>query len=721
MADNSKQIIGAQIVVDTSKANPGVKELKKNLADTKAEIKSTGTAAAGASKDLGGMGGSFSNIKSQLGSLPGPLGQAASGVGGLTTAFRALLANPIGIVLAAIVGALTLLYKAFTATNEGADKMEQIFSGLRAVGEVVLNTILKLAGAIGKLFSGDFSGAFDDAKAAVTGFGDAAVNAFNAAADAARRMQEVEDTMRQLGVSRAKLNRDLAQTKEIISDENASLAEKKKAIEEVRKAEGAQTTQELENARKKLQALQDSNRAGDGDVSDDELQAEADAQAEIYRLEEKSAADIRSLNKQSRSIEKQARAQEKEERQKAIEQQKQEEQKFREFTSRLITLQQENDLLLLKDGYEKEVQQLEFKFQNQRRALEQDFKDRKITREQFTQLEAEQEQNLQLQKQKLQDKHNEELKKKEEDFQKEIAQLSNKIKLAGITDARESERVALQIHGEERLQDAITRYKDDAVKFNQVKALIDEEQRLAQQKLDDKFKQEDAKKKFESEIETQKAIIEARNADFDAKRAAVDAETILIKQAFEDRLISEQDYNAKTKELTESRQKIAEAEGGHKKRQLEEIKATITNLMEVVGKQTVAGKALGIATALINTYQGASEAIKQKSVLPSPFDVIAKIANVAAIIATGLKTVRAITSVQVPGGGGGSTQNAPTITASAPVAPVQASTKLDEGSIAGINTGQQSIRAHVVESDQQAQARRAQRLQGASVLGGDRG
>jgi hypothetical protein len=45
---------------------------------------------------------------------------------------------------------------------------------------------------------------------------------------------------------------------------------------------------------------------------------------------------------------------------------------------------------------------------------------------------------------------------------------------------------------------------------------------------------------------------------------------------------------------------------------------------------------------------GASEAIKQKSTLPSPFDVITKVVNVATIIATGLKTVREITAVSVP-------------------------------------------------------------------------
>jgi hypothetical protein len=56
-------------------------------------------------------------------------------------------------------------------------------------------------------------------------------------------LQEVEDALRGLGETRAKLNRDLAEAKEIITDETASYAEKKKAINDVRTAEGKQTEQ----------------------------------------------------------------------------------------------------------------------------------------------------------------------------------------------------------------------------------------------------------------------------------------------------------------------------------------------------------------------------------------------------------------------------------------------------------------------------------------------
>jgi len=119
---------------------------------------------------------------------------------------------------------------------------------------------------------------------------------------------------------------------------------------------------------------------------------------------------------------------------------------------------------------------------------------------------------------------------------------------------------------------------------------------------------------------------------------------------------------------------------------------------DIIGKETAAGKALAVSQALINTYLGASEVIKAKSTLPEPFGTIAKIANVAAIIATGIKTVKAITSVKVPGrGGGGGGANIPSSPITAPVAPQAETTRLEQGQINQI--GNAAGRAFVVESD----------------------
>jgi hypothetical protein len=700
--------------VDTAGATAQVRDLKKSLRDVKVDLKEAGTAASSAGKDISGATGHFTNIKNQVASLPGPLGQAASGVTGLGNTFKALLANPVGLVILAIVAALALLYKAFTNTFEGGQKMEQVFAGIKASAQALLDNLAKIGSAIVKFLTFDFSGALDDINEVV----DAAASAYTAMAKLTEQAQQLKREQLTNDLDAAKRAKDLAILREQASDESIPIAKRKAALKELRDAAEKNAKEDIDLARRTAE-----NKIAMLTLEKDGALKNAEEinkiKIEQIQVETDNANELRRISKQVTATDKQEIAERKEAAQKAAEAAKQRRQELIEFTNKLTKLQQDNELALIKDGYEKELKQLEFKLADEKRANELAFLDKKITKDQQAQLDAAIDTQIQAQKLTLTTKHNEELAKKEADFQKELAQLSNKIKLDGITDQRKQEKLALQISYEEKLQDAITRYKDDAVKFAEIKALIDEEQRLEQQKLDAKFKKEDDKKKFETEIDAQKAIVDARNADFDAKRAAVDAEVLLVKNAFDTKILSEQEYNAKNKELTNARMQIAELETAHKKAQVNEISGILSALGELVGKQTVAGKALGVATALINTYQGASEAIKQKSVLPSPFDVIAKVANVAAVIATGLKTVRAITAVQVPGGGGGSAQAAaPAITAASPIAPVQASTKIDQGSIEGIATNKQSVRAYVVAEDNKAAVEREQRLKAPSVLGG---
>ena len=161
--------------------------------------------------------------------------------------------------------------------------------------------------------------------------------------------------------------------------------------------------------------------------------------------------------------------------------------------------------------------------------------------------------------------------------------------------------------------------------------------------------------------------------------------------------------NEAERKAAEAQKEIEKEKADFKKQQLNETANALTNLGEIVGKETAAGKALGIATALINTYQGATEALKQKSTLPSPFDFAAKAINVAAIIASGIKSVKAITAVKVPGGGGGQSAPVTSLTAggSAPISPnlpIQATlTQLNQGSINQL--GSATNRSYVVESD----------------------
>jgi len=79
----------------------------------------------------------------------------------------------------------------------------------------------------------------------------------------------------------------------------------------------------------------------------------------------------------------------------------------------------------------------------------------------------------------------------------------------------------------------------------------------------------------------------------------------------------------------------------------------LTAVADLVGRQTAAGKVLAIAAATINTFLGATEVIRAKSILPEPLGTISKIASVVSIIATGLSAVKNIVKTPVPGYGSG--------------------------------------------------------------------
>ena len=69
-------------------------------------------------------------------------------------------------------------------------------------------------------------------------------------------------------------------------------------------------------------------------------------------------------------------------------------------------------------------------------------------------------------------------------------------------------------------------------------------------------------------------------------------------------------------------------------------------ISNVLGKSSAAGKAVAVASALINTYQGISAELATKTATPFEFGL--KLANIASVTAIGFKTVRDILATKLP-------------------------------------------------------------------------
>ena len=199
------------------------------------------------------------------------------------------------------------------------------------------------------------------------------------------------------------------------------------------------------------------------------------------------------------------------------------------------------------------------------------------------------------------------------------------------------------------------KFDDDAKKKQEEKDKQDKEKA-------DKAKEEAekaAKDKLERENKAREDSANLLQADYDYKQA-------LGKATFQDEL----DLFDKTRELghqtmvankesadaitaydeetAAQRIKIEKAQQAAKMAVISDALGTVA---EMVGKQTVAGKALAVAQATINTYLGATQAL---ATYPPPFGAIAA----ATVIAAGFLQVKQILATQlpeVPKPGGGST------------------------------------------------------------------
>lgn len=283
---------------------------------------------------------------------------------------------------------------------------------------------------------------------------------------------------------------------------------------------------------------------------------------------------------------------------------------------------------------------------------------------------------------------------------------------------QEAELNAIEDQNKRAIRQAEIEFENRKIEIESLKA---SEKLKTELLVEEQKKRDDIIKKLkEDAIQAElTAIIEGFERQAEADRQEEERRKNQQQKEFDDLFAQLDRENEAERRAAEAQKEIDKEKEEFRRSQLNETANALNNLGEIVGKQTAAGKALGIATALINTFQGATEALKQKSVLPSPFDFAAKAVNVAAIIASGIKSVKAITSVKVPGGGGAASIPSVSVSGGAapisPNVPVQATlTQLNQGTINQL--GSATNRAYVVESDITNSQERIRRINRAARL-----
>jgi chemotaxis protein histidine kinase CheA len=253
------------------------------------KIKDTGTTAANSQSKFG-------NLAKEMGNIKGPIGNAVQGIQGLGTAFKALMANPIGALIAVLVGVFGALRSALDKTEAGMDAIARITAIFGAIINPIINAISEFAVI---LVDGLASGL------------ELVAGLFGTAASEGKKLanmqDELEDQELALNEARAKGNKELAQARELLSDSNATLAERKNALDQVRKSETDLAAKELEFAKSRLKAAQlDKKLNNETEAS---KKAISDAIVGVQNAETDLAAKRRLFNREAKKLDREEKEQ----------------------------------------------------------------------------------------------------------------------------------------------------------------------------------------------------------------------------------------------------------------------------------------------------------------------------------------------------------------------------------------------------------------------------
>lgn len=104
-------------------------------------------------RNVGNYSSAFTDGLSKIGekfaALNNPVGLAKKAVLALSGAFKTLLANPIGAIIAAVVVTVKALVAAFKSNEEASNKLKKAFSAFEPVANLVKNALGKVVNIIG--------------------------------------------------------------------------------------------------------------------------------------------------------------------------------------------------------------------------------------------------------------------------------------------------------------------------------------------------------------------------------------------------------------------------------------------------------------------------------------------------------------------------------------------------------------------------------------------
>ena len=633
---------GGEIVEKTAKS---FKDLQASQASLSAELQKTDLGSKKFKElqsELKATNGAVNDAKNKttpllerLGEMPGIVGTAAKSVSGLGTSMKALIANPIGAVIAAISAVFIGLYKAINSTEEGAFKFKEVLAALSGV----LDPVIKLAGQLGSILVDGILAGVNGIQKALKFLGfDVIEKASKDAQNLAKSINQVEEAEGDLNVERAQQNKALAEAREIISDTNKSLKERQSALAKVKKSEEDLAAKETALANKKLKNIREEIRLKG--KSTELLDAEEQALISLANTEQNQAAIRRKNLKAEQALIKEDEGKKKEavEKYKTLEKERADARKasnelIKGYTLNGIKDEQEKALLGVKYAKDAQYQQIN----DLKVSLVEKNKLKKLADEEAGRQEKEIREKYAKEAADFEEQQTLKLIKSDDERAKKTLELANQ---------KEIERInALKVSEEKRTELLLNQQQIFQAELDKLNLSADEKERLRKLKEIDTLIEIEALK--EAKTEEQRLLQNENLKKF--LKSKMDLELSALNLTTDERALIEAKYakqiEAIDKGITDTKVSNSEKQTQAEIARLGAAADTLGSLSELLGKDTEAGKAAAVAQATINTYKGITEIIAAKSVLPEPAASIAKGIQIAAVLATGLKSVSTIKGV----------------------------------------------------------------------------
>ncbi len=581
----------------------------------------------------------------QLGAVGGPLGGAVQGLMGMNKAALAFIANPIGAVIAVIGVVLGAVVTAMKKSEAAMDSLTKVTSIFGAIIQPIFDGLAWVAENV--------LGAFADGLAAVADFFGLAGSEAAKFADELDKQQDIE---KDLAVSRAQTNKQLAEAKEILSDSNATYEKRTAALKKVKAAEEEQSRKEVANKKELLRlAYEDLKLNG---RSEESIQKLRDAKIALANVEQDAAAKQRQFNRQQKALDKEQEDKAKEQAAAAEERAKaaaaaakaRRDAALSQLKEALAKEKAEKDaayLLGIKDDDERAREALRIQQENADAEIQLKIKaytdKKKLTKAEEDALNAlRAAANAQDVKQvaetnKLIADQEQKAKEKKEADEKKAAEDAKALKEKQYADAIKSLDNANKIELTKLIESGMT--KEQIVKQQQANEL-----KLLEEKL--KVTQEMRGADSQEAIDLSLALAQKNKEILDADVAATEEAE---KKKAETR---KQQYDAIIQTTQAVLDSVASLQEASLQRELANAGDNAAEQERIRKEYFEKNKRVQIAQAIIGTIQGAVQAFTSLAQVPVVGPVLGGIAAAAAL-AAGYANVSKIRSTEYEGGGGG--------------------------------------------------------------------